>query len=191
MLVALSAPSGAGKTTIARALLEAMPGARFSISATTRARRQNETHGVDYYFFTREEFEARIAAGGMVEYEEIFGNYYGTLRSETERALHGSELLIFDIDVKGALSLKRLFPDEAVLIFIQPPSLEELRSRIEKRGANSPEDMENRLARAAWEMKQAANFDYTVVNDDLDRAIEDVISIVQSRLIPEMNTKRH
>src|SRR5512145_2235345 len=115
MLIALSAPSGTGKTTIARALLNALPGSRFSISATTRAKRANETHGVDYYFLSHEEFQAKIAAGELVEYEEVFGNFYGTLRSETEGALAHGQTVVFDIDVKGALSLKRLYPDTCLL----------------------------------------------------------------------------
>lgn len=179
MLIVLSAPSGAGKTTIARRLLSDFSALRFSISATTRAIREGERDGIDYYFLSREDFDRRIAQNELVEYEEIFGNYYGTLKSEIDRALDQGENLIFDVDVKGGLSLKRLYPDDTVLIFVKPPSMKELRARIEKRGTDSNEEITTRLERAAWELEQIDQFDYVVVNDNLEKAVDEIEVLIR------------
>lgn len=179
MLIVLSAPSGAGKTTIAHALLDSVSGLRFSISATTRAKRGGEVDGVDYYFLDTEDFKRRIDAGELVEYEEIFGNYYGTLKTEIDKALQKGSHLLFDVDVKGGLSLKGMYPDDTVLVFVKPPSIEELRHRIEGRGTDSKESIETRLQRAEWELAQINAFDFVVVNDDLARAIDEVKEIVR------------
>lgn len=178
MLFALSAPSGAGKTTIARSVLRAFPELRFSVSATTRPQRPKERDGRDYFFLTREEFETRVAAGGLVEWEEIYGNFYGTLKSEVDRVLHGGGHMLFDIDVKGALSIKRLYGADAVTIFILPPSLDVLRERLERRGTDSAEVIDRRMQRSAWELEQAVQFDHTVLNDDLARSIPEVSGII-------------
>jgi guanylate kinase len=179
MLIVLSAPSGTGKTTIARALMQDVETLRFSVSATTRPQRNGEENGSDYHFLSREEFERRIEQNDLVEYEEIFGNLYGTLRSETKLALQRGEHLLFDVDVKGGLSLKESYPNDTVLIFVKPPSLEELKARIENRGTDTEEQIETRLARAEFELGQMQNFDHVVVNDDLRRAVEEVKKIVR------------
>lgn len=182
MLFVLSAPSGAGKTTIARSILREFPELRFSVSATTRGRRPRETDGKDYFFLSRDEFEARVAAGGLVEWEEIYGNLYGTLKSEVDRVLEDGGHMLFDIDVKGALSIKRLYGDAAVTVFILPPSLEVLRQRLEHRGTDDAEVIERRMQRSAWELEQAPLFDHAVLNDDLARSIPEVAAIVASHM---------
>jgi len=178
MLFVLSAPSGAGKTTIARSILRQFPAMQFSVSATTRAQRPRETNGKDYFFLSREEFERRVAEGGLVEWEEIYGNLYGTLKSEIDRVLENGGHMLFDIDVKGALSIKRLYGETAVLIFIRPPSMDVLRERLERRGTDSAEVIDRRMQRSAWELEQAPLFDHVVLNDDLQRSIPEVADIV-------------
>ncbi|MBN1446539.1 MAG: guanylate kinase [Bacteroidetes bacterium] len=178
MLFVLSAPSGSGKTTIARGVLSQYPDLRFSVSATTRPRRPNETEGKDYFFLTHDEFERRIADGDLVEWEEIYGNMYGTLRSEIDRVLTEHGHLLFDIDVKGALSLKEMYPDDAVLIFIRPPGLHILRERLERRGTDDPAVIDRRMERAAWELEQIPRFDHVVLNDDLSHSIPEVIRLI-------------
>jgi guanylate kinase len=180
VLFVLSAPSGAGKTTIARSVLARFPLLRFSVSATTRPRRPKEVDGVDYFFLTRERFEQLVAEGGLVEWEEIYGQLYGTPRSQIDGAIERGEHMLFDIDVKGALSLKRLYTGQALLIFIQPPSLDVLRQRLEHRGTDSAEVVETRMRRAAWEMEQAVHFDRVVVNDDLSRSIPEVEGLIEA-----------
>ncbi len=177
-LIVISAPSGAGKTTISRRILAAHPDILFSVSATTRAPRDGEVHGRDYFFLSREEFERRIAEGDLVEHEEIFGNLYGTLRSEVQRALDANRRMLFDIDVKGGLSLRRAFPADTVLVFIEPPSMEVLRARLEGRRSETPESIARRLQRAAMEMTEGSKFDHRIVNDDLDRAVANVEKVI-------------
>ncbi len=177
-LIVISAPSGAGKTTISRRILAAHPDILFSVSATTRAPRDGEVHGRDYFFLSREEFERRIAEGDLVEHEEIFGNLYGTLRSEVQRALDANRRMLFDIDVKGGLSLRRAFPADTVLVFIEPPSMEVLRARLEWRRSETPESIARRLQRAAMEMMEGSKFDHRIVNDDLDRAVANVEKVI-------------
>ena len=179
-LIVISAPSGAGKSTIARAVLKAFPQIMFSISATTRPPRATERHGREYYFLSIEEFEQTIHSGGLVEWEQIYGDYYGTLRSEIERAFAARSVMLFDIDVKGGLSIKRQFPDQAVLIFIEPPSVEVLKERLLRRRTESPEVLARRMERVPMELAQAEHFDHRVVNDDLQRAVQEVLDIVQS-----------
>ena len=178
-LYVLSAPSGAGKTTIAKAVLATFPAMSFSVSATTRPQRPGEEHGKDYFFLTKEEFVAKREAGQLVEWEEVFLNFYGTLREEVERALAGGEGMLFDVDVKGALSIKAAYPDDAVLIFIRPPSLEELKRRLTARKTEDEQTIERRLSRAEMELAEGATFDHTVINDDLERATAEVCSIVR------------
>jgi guanylate kinase len=178
-LIVISAPSGAGKTTITKRILEAHRDKfTFSISATTRLPRDGEVHGVDYYFLTKDEFLFRIKNNELIEYEEIFGNYYGTLVSEIDRAKSERKSLLFDIDVKGGISIRTRFPADSLLIFISPPSMEILRERLTKRGSENPEIVEKRLARAKMEMEMASVYAHVVVNDDLETAIKEVESFV-------------
>ena len=178
-LIVVSAPSGAGKTTITKRILEAHPKElMFSISATTRAMRPGEHDGVDYYFLTKEKFEELLRNDGLIEHEEIFGNFYGTPIDEITRAKHMGKRLLFDIDVKGGLSIRRKFPNESLLLFIAPPSLTILESRLVARSTESPEVIQRRLARAEMEMEMASQYDHIVVNDDLEVAIAEVGSII-------------
>ncbi len=181
-LIVLSAPSGAGKTTVARYLLSVLPDTVFSVSATTRPRRNSEMDGRDYHFLSREEFQRRIEQGELVEYEEIFGNYYGTLRSETEAALRQGKVMIFDVDVKGALSLKKAYPEDTFLVFIAPPSLDELERRLRHRGTESEDQIRRRLDRAALEMSYADQFDAVIVNDDLPTTLARARELVESAI---------
>jgi guanylate kinase len=181
-LIVISAPSGCGKTTIAKAILEKYPAMLFSVSATTRPIRNGEIDRKDYYFLTKQEFEDRIRTGDLVEWEEIYGNYYGTLKSEIHRALDHGYSMIFDVDVKGALSIRRHFPNDSILIFIKPPSMKTLKERLENRKTENPETLKRRLDRVPMELEQGSQFDYQVVNDDLDKAINEVNEIVQKNL---------
>ena len=167
-----SAPSGAGKSTIVNHLLGMYPELEFSISATSREPRGKEVHGVEYYFFSSDEFRKLISEDKFVEYEEVYaGSFYGTLRSEVERIWAKGNTIIFDIDVQGGVNLKRIFGDQALSVFIQAPSVEELRKRLVGRGTDSDEAIERRVSKAASEMEFASGkFDYTLINDDLTTA---------------------
>ena len=171
-VIIFSAPSGAGKSTIVNHLLQLHPELEFSISATSRAPRGNERHGVEYYFFSADEFRQMIAEDKFVEHEEVYpGSFYGTLRSEVERIWAKDHVIIFDIDVQGGVNLKRIFGEQAFSVFIQAPSVDVLRERLIGRGTDSPEAIEKRVAKAASEMEFAAGkFDYVLVNDDLQTA---------------------
>ena len=177
-LIVVSAPSGAGKTTIVKAILEKYPAMLFSVSAATRPRRETEIDGKDYFFLPRKEFERRIQAGELVEWEEIYGNLYGTLKSEVDKALSSGKAMLFDIDVKGGLSIKRCYPDDAVLIFIKPPSIETLETRLRGRKTEDETTFKRRMDRVAMELGLASQFDFQVVNDDLQRAIAEVDMLV-------------
>ncbi len=183
-LFVFSAPSGCGKTTIAHEILRRHPDFIFSVSATTRPKRENETDGKDYFFLSPDEFRRRIDAGEFVEWEEFFGNRYGTLHSEIKRALAAGRSMVFDIDVKGGLSIKRLYAADAVTIFIDPPSLEVLRQRLINRGTEDNTQLDTRLKRAAMEMEEGKKFDIHVVNDVLATAVDDVDAIIQKALTP-------
>lgn len=184
-LIVISAPSGSGKTSIAKEILRKYPDILFSVSATTRSRRSSEKEGKDYFFLTKEEFAERVKKGDLVEWEEIYGDHYGTLRSEVEKALRSRRVMMFDVDVKGALSIKKNFP-EAVLIFIKPPSVDALKERLVKRKTEDEGALRRRLDRASMELEQGKHFDYQVVNDDLRKAIEDVDGIIRkhTELVP-------
>lgn len=177
-LIVISAPSGCGKTTIARAILQRHPEMLFSVSATTRAKRNGEVEGKDYYFLTKEQFEEKIKKNELVEWEIIYDNYYGTPKSEIERSLGSSRSMMFDIDVKGALTIKSKYPNDAVLIFIAPPSLDALALRLRNRKTESEEALQKRLLRVSMELEKGKEFDYQVINDDLNKAIEDVDAII-------------
>lgn len=170
-VVIVSAPSGSGKTSIVKYLLDQGLGLDFSVSATSRPSRKDEKNGVDYYFMTVEEFRQKIGNNEFVEWEEVYKNiFYGTLRSEIKRIWNKGRHIIFDVDVKGGLNLKTEFGDKSVAIFIKPPGINELRQRLEKRGADHPSEIETRINKAAQEMGDAAKFDRIVINDDLDKA---------------------
>lgn len=178
-LIILSAPSGSGKSTIVKHLLEEDLNLEFSISATSRAPRGEEKHGVEYYFFTPEEFKKRIENQEFVEWEEVYaGTYYGTLKSEVERITNNGKNVIFDIDVVGGVNIKKMYKKEALSIFIMPPSVEELRNRLNARGTDSPEAIEKRLAKAETELTYASQFDEVVVNDLLEVAQIEATEII-------------
>lgn len=180
-LIVVSAPSGSGKTTIVKAILAKHPSMLFSVSATTRPKRETETDGKDYFFLPRTEFERRIQAGELVEWEEIYGNLYGTLKSEVDKVLKSGHSMLFDIDVKGGLSIKRHYPDDSLLIFIQPPSVEVLEARLRNRKTEDEETFKRRMARVTMELNMASQFHHQVVNDDLETAIRDVERLILAR----------
>ena len=168
MILIFSAPSGSGKSTLVQYLLDTRQDIVLSISATTRAPRGQEQDGREYYFITPERFEQLIKEDAFVEWQQVYkGTYYGTLRSEIERIENAGHHVVFDIDVKGGINVKRMFGDRARAIFISPPSIEALRERLTKRGTDSPEKIEERLAKAEIEMADAPLFDTILVNDDL------------------------
>ncbi len=179
-VVIFSAPSGAGKSTIVNHLLGLHPELEFSISATSRSPRGQEQHGVEYYFYTADEFRQMISEDKFVEYEEVYpGSFYGTLRSEVERIWAKGNAIVFDIDVQGGVNLKRIFGEQAFSVFIQAPSVETLRHRLIGRGTDSEEAIEKRVAKAASEMEFAAGkFDYVLVNDDLQTAFAEAERII-------------
>ncbi len=179
-VIIFSAPSGAGKTTVVGHILGLYPDMEFSVSATSRAPRGNERDGVDYYFLSPDEFRRKIENHEFVEYEEVYpGSYYGTLKSEVERIWAKGHVIVFDVDVKGGVNMKRIFGDRAFSILIQAPSVQELRRRLVSRGTDSPEAVERRLAKARSEMEFAAGkFDYVLVNDDLATALAEAERVV-------------
>lgn len=182
-IIIISAPSGSGKSTLIHRLMEHPLNLHFSISATSRPPRGTEQHGVEYYFLSSEEFAERIVRGEFLEYEEVYpGRYYGTLRSQVEGQLAAGQNVILDVDVLGGCHIKEQYADRALSIFIQPPSIEELRHRLEQRGTDSPEVIESRLNKAAFELGYAPRFDCTIVNDDLERASQELLHTVEQFL---------
>ena len=182
-LIIFSAPSGSGKTTIVKRLLSTFPQFEFSISATSRQPRGEERDGVDYFFLTQEEFKQKVAEDAFVEWEEVYnGTCYGTLRSEMERIWAKGNVIIFDVDVLGGINLKRIFGQNACSIFIKAPSVEALRERLIGRGTDSMETIEKRVAKAEFELSNAAEFDFTVVNDSLDEAVARTENIIKDFL---------
>ena len=180
-----SAPSGSGKSTIVQWLTKEHPELNlvFSISATSRPPRGTEQHGVEYFFLTPEEFKAKIDANEFLEYEEVYTDrYYGTLKSQVEEQLESGKNVIFDIDIKGGINVKKFFGDRALSLFIQPPSVEELRKRLVGRATDSVEQIEERLAKAEYEMSFAPQFDQIIVNDDLDTAKADTLKTIRNFL---------
>ncbi|HGY57134.1 MAG TPA: guanylate kinase [Caldithrix abyssi] len=179
--IAFSAPSGAGKTTIAKTLQEKYKNELvISVSATTRPRRPEERDGVDYFFLKQEEFEKAIAQNRFLEYEQVHDWYYGTLKDTVEEAVKKGKTVLFDIDVNGALSIKKHYP-QAVLIFIQPPSEEALIERLKNRKSESEETIRKRLKRMEYEYSMVKHFDHIVVNDDLQRAVREIEHIITAK----------
>ncbi|MVZ65840.1 guanylate kinase [Sphingobacterium sp. DK4209] len=179
-LLIFSAPSGAGKTTIVKRLLEKHSDKiAFSISASTREARGTEKDGIDYYFISKEDFLHKVAKQEFIEFEEVYsGTFYGTLRSEVERIWSEGKHVIFDIDVVGGLRLKSKFPDQALAIFVNPPSLEVLKERLTGRGTDSPEKLKERFAKAEHELSFASKFDVVLQNNDLDTACAEAEKLV-------------
>ncbi|GAB6119189.1 guanylate kinase [Dysgonomonas termitidis] len=178
-LVIFSAPSGAGKSTIVNYLLSRDLNLQFSISATSRPPRGTEKHGVEYYFHSPEEFREKIANGEFLEYEEVYTDkFYGTLKTEVERIMNGGGNVIFDVDVVGGCNIKKYYGEKALSVFIEPPSINELRCRLEKRGTDSPEVIESRIAKAEYEMTFASRFDVVIHNDNLEEAKAKALNVV-------------
>ncbi|MCQ2117189.1 MAG: guanylate kinase [Bacteroidales bacterium] len=179
-VIIFSAPSGSGKSTIVNHLLGKFNKLELSISATSRAPRGQEQNGREYYFISAEEFEKRIAQDRFVEYEQVYkGTYYGTLKDELERIWSAGHIITFDVDVKGGVNLKRIFGNDALSIFIQAPSIEELHRRLVARATDSEKAIEERVAKAAEEMKYAPMFDRIIINDELDKAFECADSLIE------------
>lgn len=184
-LIIVSAPSGTGKSTIISWLMREHKelNLAYSISCTSRPPRGAEQDGVDYFFLTPEEFRQRIENDEFLEYEEVYTDrFYGTLKSQVNNQLEAGQNVVFDVDVKGGVNIKKFYGDRAMSLFIQPPSVEELRRRLEGRGTDTPEAIENRLAKAEYEMTFAPQFDYVVVNDDLETAKQETLQLVQQFL---------
>ncbi len=184
-LVIFSAPSGAGKTTIIHQIIGVKEfNLAFSISATTRKPRPGERDGVDYYFLTVEEFKKKIENDEFVEWVEVYpGQYYGTLKSEIERLWAMGKNVVFDVDVIGGLRIKSQYPDNSLSIFVKPPSIEELKRRLEKRGTETPQSLEKRIERAKFELTLADKFDVVIVNDDLQKAVEETKRVLREFLL--------
>ena len=186
-LIIISAPSGSGKSTIiGRVMQDESLLLSFSVSATTRPRRGQEVHGVDYYYLTVDEFQHMIENDELVEYQEVYeGRYYGTPKSEVERITAEGRNVVLDLDVLGGVNVKRMYGDRALSIFIQPPSVEVLRERLIKRGTYSMEDIQNRVDKAEFEISIGPQFDYTVINDDLDTAVAQVHDLIADFITPD------
>ena len=186
-MLIVSAPSGSGKSTIVQWLMKEHPELKlyFSISATSRAPRGTEQNGVEYFFLTPEEFRQRIENDEFLEYEEVYQDrFYGTLKAQVERQREAGQNVVFDVDVKGGINIKKYYGDEALSLFIQPPSVEELRRRLVGRATDTPEAIEERLAKAEYEMTFAPQFDHIIVNDDLETAKQETLQIVKGFLNP-------
>ncbi len=178
-LIIITAPSGAGKTTIVKEILKTLPQIQFSVSATTRPMRNNEVNEKDYYFLSETEFRDKIAVGAFAEWEEVYpGRYYGTLRSEIDRIWNNGKAVLFDIDVLGAMNLQKKFPDESISIFIKPPSKEVLFSRLENRKTESEDSLKVRKERAQEELAKESQFDHAILNDDLDTAVKETKELI-------------
>lgn len=178
-IIIITAPSGSGKTTLVRRLLQACPQLGFSISACTRNPRDGEVHGRDYYFYPEGEFKQLIAEDAFVEWEMVYtGKYYGTLKAEVERIWKEDKYPLVDIDVKGALAIQEKYPDTSLTLFIQAPSLEELRRRLELRGTETIHSLEERVSKAGFELSFATQFDRIIINDNLGHATEELVRVV-------------
>ena len=180
-VIIFSAPSGSGKTTLVKHSLEVFNELQFSISCTTRQPRRNEVHAVDYHFLSPDEFRQKISEDAFVEFEEVYTDkYYGTLKSEVEQIWNQGKVVIFDVDVKGGISLKKYFGEQALSIFIEPPSIEELERRLISRDTDDAETIKTRVEKAEEEMAYAKEFDKIVINSDLNRAKEEIESLIKN-----------
>ena len=180
LLVVISSPSGAGKTTLCRKLMDEFPALKFSVSYTTRTARAGERNGVDYNFVDGETFDRMVAQGDFAEWAEVHGNRYGTTVDAVRQALDGGRDVLFDIDYQGGRQIKARFGREAILVFVLPPSLEELERRLRTRATDAPEVIERRLAKAKEEIAQSRLYEYLVVNDEFDKAAADMRAIIQA-----------
>jgi guanylate kinase len=181
--ILFSAPSGCGKTTIIKELMKYFDCFGFSVSATSRQPREGERDGVDYHFLSHESFKARVAKGDFLEWEEVYaGVCYGTLKSELDRIWDEGKVIVFDVDVNGGKNIKRYLGEEALSIFVMPPSVEVLEQRLRSRGTDSEEAIAKRLGRSAKELEQAPDFDVTIVNDDLQTAVDKTRKVIESFL---------
>lgn len=188
--VIISAPSGAGKTTIVKHLLSVFPELEFSVSVCSRPKRENKSEGKDYYFITADQFREKIANNEFIEWQEVYpGSYYGTLKSEIERIWSKAKIPIFDVDVLGGMNLKKYFGDTAVAIFIQPPSLKELENRLRHRGTESEENLQTRLNKVEKEMTFVNKFDRVVVNDEISSASTKATELIKAFLDSGLKTK--
>jgi guanylate kinase len=183
-LIILAAPSGAGKTSVSRHLLKAFAGQlAFSISAATRAPRNNEKDKVDYYFITADEFKQKISEHAFAEWEMVYeGKYYGTLKSELERIWSEHKAPLLDVDVKGGIHIQEQYPQQSLSLFIEPPSIEELRRRLEARGTETPESLEARISKATWELSFKSRFNHIIINDKLENACAEAEAAVRAFL---------
>jgi len=178
-ILIITAPSGAGKTSITRYLMKEFPVLEFSISAATRQARENEQYGVDYYFMTLEDFNHKIQQKEFAEWEMVYeGKYYGTLKSELKRIWSMNKVPVLDIDVKGALHIQRQYPENTLSIFVQPPSVEVLKNRLESRGTETKESLEARVNKASYELSFSHQFDETILNDNLEKACAEAVKLV-------------
>ena len=179
-LIVISAPSGAGKTSIVHYLLKNIPELDFSVSACSREKRKNEIDGEDYYFLVMEKFKQKIKKGDFLEWEEVYKNqYYGTLKSEVERIWREEKIVIFDVDVIGGINIKKQYPSECLSIFIMPPSLTVLEERLQKRGSESADSLQKRIAKAKEEIARSGEFDKVILNDDFAMACRETMKIIQ------------
>ena len=186
-LIIFSAPSGSGKTTVVRHLLNTIPSLEFSISATTRPKRPNETHGVDYYFYTKEAFLEAVEENKFIEHEEVYyGIFYGTLKSEVDRLWAAKKTVIFDLDVQGGLTIKKYYQDRALALFLRPPSVQILEERLRNRSTESASQLEERIAKAKTELKFEHQFDKVIVNDVLSDTFATAEEVVASFLKSEV-----
>jgi guanylate kinase len=191
-MIILSAPSGSGKTTLVREVMkDPSLNLAFSVSATSRPKRPYEEDGVHYYFLTPEAFRRKIREDAFVEWEEVYpGHYYGTLKSEVERLLNEGKNVIFDIDVKGGMNIKRMYPGRSLSIFVQAPGLKELEKRLRERNTETEEKLQMRLAKAREEWQMAPLFDYILINDDKERAVAELTGLIHSFIQSDTNGKQ-
>jgi guanylate kinase len=182
-ILIITAPSGAGKTSVTTHLLKLFPELGFSVSAATRPKRENEVNGVDYYFMSLEDFQDKIKNNEFIEWEMVYeGKYYGTLKSELQRIWKSNKVPVLDIDVKGAIHVQQQFPEKTMSIFIEPPSIEELKRRLQERGTETKESLEARINKASYEISFKHSFSATIVNRDLDEARKAAVKIVDAFL---------
>jgi len=191
ILYVVSGPSGAGKSSMIKKALDIVDGFTFSVSYTTRAMRPGEVDGVDYHFITQEKFDEMVEQGEFLEYADVHGYYYGTGKTAIKEQLKDGYNIVLDVDVQGALNIKKELADDTVLVFIAPPSYEELRRRLEGRGTENEKDLKKRLEDAHWELTKIPSFDYLIVNKELEESINQLISIIISEQLKVVRVQEH